>query len=296
MLTQILSEPAFDILRTKEQLGYVVGANMWTTPGDNMVGLRIVVQSERGPVYLEGRVEAFLDHMKGVLEFMTDEQFAEQKNGLERKWREVPKNLKEEASGFWSQIDSSYLDFLRCRHLLLSDGLRVLAQTILTGTEDADFLESVSKHDVQSLFLTRVHPSSKTRSKLSIHAQSQKPRPKHVSRVAADAFAQVVQENGLQVEEAEWSASLFAGGEPTEAQFLAFWKNACVEAPAETSNRVFAALPHLTEHFPAQKDAQGSLTENVIHIQDILAFRKSLKVSERPRPLVAWNDIPASRF
>ncbi|KAI0005889.1 Metalloenzyme, LuxS/M16 peptidase-like protein [Russula compacta] len=277
LLTQILSEPAFDILRTKEQLGYVVGASMWTTPGDNMVGLRIVVQSERGPVYLEGRVEAFLDHMKGVLEFMTDEQFAEQKNGLERKWREVPKNLNEEVSGFWAQIDSSYLDFLR-------------------RTEDADFLESVSKHDVQSLFLTRVHPSSKTRSKLSIHAQSQKPWPKYVSRVAADAFAQVVQENGLQVEEAEWSASLFADGEPTEAQFLAFWKNACVEAPAETSDRLFAALPHLMEHFPAQKDAQGSLTENVIHIQDILAFRKSLKVSERPKPLVAWNDIPASRF
>jgi len=118
LLTQILSEPAFDILRTKEQLGYIVGAGAWSAPGDNEAGLRIVVQSERGPVYLEGRVEAFLDHMKGVIESMTDEQFAEQKNGLERKWREAAKNLNEEVSKYWAQIDSGYVDFLRSERYL----------------------------------------------------------------------------------------------------------------------------------------------------------------------------------
>jgi insulysin len=118
LLNQILSEPAFDILRTKEQLGYIVAATTWTAPGDNDTGLRIVVQSERGPVYLEGRVEAFLDHMKGVIELMTDEEFAEQKQGLERKWREVAKNLEEEVGRYWAHIDSGYLDFLRRkRHL-----------------------------------------------------------------------------------------------------------------------------------------------------------------------------------
>jgi len=119
LLTQILSEPTFDILRTKEQLGYVVGASKWTTPGDNEVGLRIVVQSERGPVYLEERVEAFLDYMKGVIERMTAEQFTEQKYGLERKWREVAKNLSEEASGHWAHIDSGYLDFIRRESLVV---------------------------------------------------------------------------------------------------------------------------------------------------------------------------------
>ena len=71
------------------------------------------MQSERGPVYLEGRVEAFLDYMKGVIELMTDEEFAEQKQGLERKWREIAKNLEEEVSRFWTHIDSGYLDFSR---------------------------------------------------------------------------------------------------------------------------------------------------------------------------------------
>jgi len=190
---------------------------------------------------------------------------------------EVAKNLEEEVSRFWMHIDSGYLDFSR-------------------RTEDAEYLKTVSKQDVLSLFLTRVHPSSKTRSKLSIHVQSQKPRSKHVSRSAADAFAQAVQEHGIQIESIDWNASLYADGEPTETQFSAFWKDALFKAPTETSGEVFTGLPQLLEQFPAQKDAQGSLSEDVIHIKDIGAFRKSLTVSEYPRPLVAWNDLPTPRI
>jgi insulysin len=120
-----LSEPAFNILRTKEQLGYIVGASAWSAPGDNDVGLRIVVQSERGPVYLEERVEVFLDHMKGVIELMTEEEFIEQKNGLGRNWREIVKNLNEEVSKFWAHINSGYLDFLRRTRLPFSHRSRV---------------------------------------------------------------------------------------------------------------------------------------------------------------------------
>lgn len=126
--------------------------------------------------------------------------------------------------------------------------------------------------------------------------QSQKPQSKHVSRAAADAFALAVQEHGTQIEGIDWNASLYADGEPTETQFSAFWRDALVKSPAETSDKVFAVLPHLLEQFPAQKDAQGSLSENVIHIKDIVAFRKSLKVSENPGPLVAWNDLPTPRM
>jgi insulysin len=105
-----------------------------------------------------------------------------------------------------------------------------------------------------------------------------------------------VQENDILVDEVDWSASLFADGEPTETQFSAFWKDALAEAPEGTSDRLLAALPHLLERFPAQKDAQGSLTKDVVHINDILAFKKSLKVSEYPKPLVEWNDMLTSKF
>lgn len=127
LLTQILTEPAFNILRTREQLGYIVHCTLWLLPGDSERGLRIVVQSEKKPGYLEERVEAFLREMKTTLEEMTDEEFESHKIGLEKKWLEADKNLIEEASRLLNQITSGHLDFLRrrcsifcptCRHLI----------------------------------------------------------------------------------------------------------------------------------------------------------------------------------
>ena len=115
LLTQILTEPAYNILRTREQLGYIVFCTLWLLPGASERGLRIVVQSEKKPAYLEDRVEAFLREMKSKLEEMSDEEFEAQKTGLEKKWLEEDKNLVEEASRLLNQITTGHLDFLRRR-------------------------------------------------------------------------------------------------------------------------------------------------------------------------------------
>lgn len=72
-----------------------------------------MVQSEKNPGYLEERVEAFLDGMKATIETMSEEEFAEQKNGLEKKWLEAEKNLADETSRFIGQISTGHWDFLR---------------------------------------------------------------------------------------------------------------------------------------------------------------------------------------
>ena len=113
LLTQILSEPAFNILRTREQLGYIVACGQWTSAGSAEVGMRILVQTERAPAYLEERVDAFLDEMLTTLQNMTEEEFQEHKHGLEKKWTEDLKNLREETNRYWTYIDSGYLDFYR---------------------------------------------------------------------------------------------------------------------------------------------------------------------------------------
>jgi insulysin len=113
LLIQIMSEPAFNALRTKEQLGYVVSCSRWNLPGDSQFGLRIVVQSERGSGYLEERVEAFLDSMDQKIRELTPGEFHDFKSGLQQRWKEPAKNLAEELSRYWSHIDSGYLDFLR---------------------------------------------------------------------------------------------------------------------------------------------------------------------------------------
>ncbi|KAL0572984.1 metalloprotease [Marasmius crinis-equi] len=150
LMAQIMSEPAFNTLRTKEQLGYVVFCRGHFLAGDNIYGIRIIVQSERTPEFLEQRIEAFLEYMKGYIEDVSPEVFAEQKAGLAKKWTEEHKNLYEEAPAYWYFIENGSLDFYRHEN-------------------DAKALADVKKEDVLDCFMRNVHPSSPSRSKISVH-------------------------------------------------------------------------------------------------------------------------------
>jgi len=59
LLAHLISEPAFDQLRTKEQLGYIVFTTVMKS--GHFMGLRMIVQSShKDPVYLNQRVEVRL--------------------------------------------------------------------------------------------------------------------------------------------------------------------------------------------------------------------------------------------
>ena len=71
VLANIIKEPAFDQLRTKEQLGYIVHTSTKSQYGVN--GLRIIVQSHvKHPNGLDTRIEAFLEAFR---EFSAKEAF-----------------------------------------------------------------------------------------------------------------------------------------------------------------------------------------------------------------------------
>lgn len=106
-----MNVPFFDILRTKEQLGYNVTSTRWSRTAS--LGLRFRVQSEKHPDYLEARVDAFLEHYRGVLEEMTEDKFVEYRDGVSKKKREKLKNMQQEQDRFWAHIDSRYFDFER---------------------------------------------------------------------------------------------------------------------------------------------------------------------------------------
>ena len=106
---QITHEPAFDRLRTKEQLGYIVDSQAIHSVGD--MGFRFLIQSERDPIYVETRIEAFLDHLKEHIEAMTEEDFEKNRMALIAKKEEKPKNLGEETRRFWNSIGDKYYEF-----------------------------------------------------------------------------------------------------------------------------------------------------------------------------------------
>ena len=65
LAVQILKEPCFNVLRTQEQLGYIVFSGVRRVHG--VQGLRFIVQSEKAPSFVDSRVEAFLLSMEVIV-------------------------------------------------------------------------------------------------------------------------------------------------------------------------------------------------------------------------------------
>ena len=174
-MTQLINEPCFDTLRTKEQLGYLVHSTGRASIG--MTGLRISIQSERDAHYLEDRVDAFLNTFESYLSNMSDEQFDKERTSLVNRLREEPKNLVYETMGYWMHIFSGYYDFER-------------------KAKDADRIEKLSKEDMLAFFEARISPNSQERAKISVHMQSQ-----HASKATVDIAREAIKAAGAEESE-----------------------------------------------------------------------------------------------
>ena len=69
------------------------------------------MQSRKDPVFLEERIEAFLESFLEQLKAMSDGDFDTHRKGLIIRKLEKAKNLAEEAGDYWGQIRSGYYDF-----------------------------------------------------------------------------------------------------------------------------------------------------------------------------------------
>ena len=67
LFCHLVSEPCFDQLRTKEQLGYVVNSSLRSARG--IIGFRVIVQSSRELQYVDQRIELFIYSIR-VLNFL----------------------------------------------------------------------------------------------------------------------------------------------------------------------------------------------------------------------------------
>lgn len=118
LLDQMTHEPAFDQLRTKEQLGYVVFSGQRSTM--TTMGYRFIIQSEKTPEYLESRIDAFLTLYGEILVNMSDSEFEGHKRSLITKRLEKLKNLDQESGRLWSYVEHETFDFELGKSRLLS--------------------------------------------------------------------------------------------------------------------------------------------------------------------------------
>lgn len=203
-LKHLVDEPAFSTLRTKEQLGYavqskgyetvwldvtphryVVTTSRWTSVGTTV--LRFRIQSRKDPVFLEERIEAFLNLFLEQLKAMTDDDFHTRRRGLIVKKLEKPKNLAEEAGDYWGQIISGYYHFSQgefhgCRLQREQHNNPIPEET------DAVALETVTKAEMTGIYEKYLLQKGSCRRTLAVHMISRRletvlPLPKETMEI-----------------------------------------------------------------------------------------------------------------
>ncbi|KAL9320134.1 hypothetical protein ACSQ67_011973 [Phaseolus vulgaris] len=140
LFEEIVEEPFFNQLRTKEQLGYVVECSPRVTY--RVFGFCFCIQSsEYNPVYLLGRIDNFLNGLEELLDGLDGDSFENYKSGLVAKLLEKDPSLTYESNRLWNQIvDKRYIfDFSK---------------------KEADELANITKHDVVEWYKTYFKPPS----------------------------------------------------------------------------------------------------------------------------------------
>jgi insulysin len=138
VVQHLLREPAFNQLRTEEQLGYIVHTAIKTN-GDHIKSWICLVQSDSfDPLHVDLRIEAFLEGFRPTLATMSDDEFASNVDSVCQNLLEKNKNLGEESSKHWSVISNQTYRFQRlqeiaaeARDLSLDDVLRFFDRYLL---------------------------------------------------------------------------------------------------------------------------------------------------------------------
>ncbi|KAJ1723579.1 metalloprotease [Coemansia erecta] len=109
LLVRIIREPFFDQLRTKEQLGYQVGAQSKSF-GTNQI-LAFYIQGESNPAYAGMRIDRFADSFRQHLVDYDPRILSTKIDSIAEKWSDKPKTIFQEAKEHWSQISSGNYEF-----------------------------------------------------------------------------------------------------------------------------------------------------------------------------------------
>ena len=118
-VAHVVSEPAFDQLRTKQQLGYIVHTAIKRF--GNTAALHIIVQSShKNPHFLNARIEEFLTEFCTVqLPAFTEVEMKTNIHAVLESLLEKPKNLNEEFNRLFAEIKTA--TYLFNRKKLLAD-------------------------------------------------------------------------------------------------------------------------------------------------------------------------------
>ncbi|KUF87995.1 hypothetical protein AM588_10001665 [Phytophthora nicotianae] len=149
LFSQIVDEPLFDQLRTKEQLGYTV----YSTPcrGNGVQSFKIVVQSNvASPEFIEQRIDTFWRDFREMLTSMSSGELQKHIQSVVKGYVERPKSQEEEVQALLVEIANHQYEFGR-------------------KTKLADLVRTLQLSDVLEFFDNFIRPEGLKHKKLSVH-------------------------------------------------------------------------------------------------------------------------------
>lgn len=147
LLCQLLNEPVFDTLRTKEQLGYMVFSGIRI---QQMLSFRIVIQSESNPGFLETRIELFLRQFSARLSTLSGDDYKKNQQSIYNKLTEKVKNLSQHTNQIWNCITGHRYEFDQ-------------------RMTDATLILEITLAELVEFYQRFIDPESTQRRKISLH-------------------------------------------------------------------------------------------------------------------------------
>lgn len=290
LFAQLNEEAAFNQLRTVEQLGYVVfsGSMGHVTMG----AYHVLIQSERNPDYLEGRIESFLRAFRTRLAAMSAEDFEGHKRSVINARLEKVKNLTQETNRFWGHI-SNEIYFFDERE------------------DDVLHLKPLTKEDMLAFYDQFIDPGGPTRAKLAVrlHAQATaptKPAPDAEEQRAklVEAIAAFLGQQSVTVDKSKLSAAFskvnIADGnqDGVLAALSSYLKDSAaavgdkaVSILEQGKTAVVQALAGLGVVSPsAAAENETTKSRPVTVIEDVHAFKAALTTTAGAAPLRPFSE------
>ena len=112
LLEDVLSDEAFNFLRTKQQLGYIVQLGSENLHG--ALALTLLVQgSKKGPAFVDGQIEAFFQRYRQLVHDISDEKMAAFKKSRNDALAAPFRRLGEETEAYWVEVSKGRYQFNR---------------------------------------------------------------------------------------------------------------------------------------------------------------------------------------
>ncbi|KAK3939917.1 Metalloenzyme, LuxS/M16 peptidase-like protein [Diplogelasinospora grovesii] len=274
LLDQIVHEPCFDHLRTKEQLGYIVYSSCRASA--TTYGFRFIIQSEKTAPYLETRIEAFLVSMATAIREMSDEEFEKHKRSLIVKRLEKPKHLDQETSRHWSQIQSEYYDFE-------------------SAQRDAAHIRPLTKSDMVGFFNQYIHPASPSRAKLAVYFVAQAKSDVSTKQITElvktlnlnsdDASAQAATDLQARLSAADHDVKKEVEGLKDYLLHVLKVPEGKIDAAIEAWKKIHEQQNGLANGIVKDADPPSSNGTKPFFIEDVRTFKAGLVVSAGARPV-----------